>query len=230
MKGNSNHKIQVDSSSSAREVATTLLEMRPRLEIIPPPPKHPAPRLHATTTPAASKHHSPRLHHTSSTLQNEPRRYRPRLQSRSPHPNPAPAPQHSASFQSNPEHAMPLHIIPRLLLRPRLSPPLHPPFSAPLGFTATQTTPKLGFNSTRIKAPLGFTSRQCTAKHVSSSAQFPYHERVPAPALGAFLSHTVNTAVLKDGVEYIVRNDPVIEHIQPECQFRLLQVVYVLDG
>jgi len=194
------------------------------------PPKHPAPRLHAATTPTASKHHRPRLHHTSSTLQNEPRHSRPRLQSRSPHPNPAPAPQHSAPIQSNSEHASPLHIIPRLLLRPRLSPPLHPPFSAPLAFTATQTTPKLGFNSTRIKAPLVFTSCQCTDEHVSTSGRFSHRERIPAPALGAFLSHTVNAAVLKDGVEDIVRNDPVIEHIQPECQFRLLQVVYVLDG
>jgi len=37
-----------------------------------------------------------------------------------------PAPQHSAPIQSNSEHSIPLHIIPRLLLRPRLSPPLHP--------------------------------------------------------------------------------------------------------
>jgi len=35
MEENSNHKIQISSSSSAKEVAVALLEMRPRLEIIP---------------------------------------------------------------------------------------------------------------------------------------------------------------------------------------------------
>ena len=89
----------------------SLLLVLPRLEIIPPPPKHPAPRLHATTTPAASKHHSPRLHHTSSTLQNEPRHSRPRLQSRSPHPNPAPRTTALGSdpIQFRTHHATPHH-------------------------------------------------------------------------------------------------------------------------